>query len=196
MLEALRQPLEDGHVTIVRAGRAETFPARFQLIAAMNPCPCGRAGVEGARCTCPRLVADRYADRISGPLRDRIDLWVAMPPVPPALLVGEERPESSAVVAERIARTRERQIAGRSRLNARLSGRALRTACRLTRATEARAVELAELDRLSARGTERLLRVARTIADMAAVDVVGNDALEEAARFRSPVPALERRMAV
>ena len=196
VLEALRQPLEDGHVTIVRAGRAETFPARFQLIAAMNPCPCGKAGVEGARCTCQRSVADRYADRISGPLRDRIDLWVTMPRVPPAFLVGEARPESSSVVAERIARTRERQLQHRSRLNARLSGRALRGACRLTRATEARAVELAELDGLSARGTERLLRVARTIADLAGADVVGSDALEEAARFRSPVAALERRMAV
>ena len=196
VLEALRQPLEDGHVTIVRAGRAETFPARFQLIAAMNPCPCGKAGVEGVACTCPRSVAERYADRISGPLRDRIDLWVTMPRVPPALLVGDERPETSAIVAERIATARGWQLGRRGLLNGRLAGRALRGACRLTGSTSDRAVQLAELDGLSARGTERLLRVARTIADLAGAEVVGSDALEEAARFRSPVAALERRMAV
>jgi magnesium chelatase family protein len=196
VLEALRQPLEDGRVTIVRAGRAETFPARFQLVAAMNPCPCGRAGVEGAQCTCPRNVADRYADRISGPLRDRIDVWVTMPRVPPGLVVSAERPESSVTVAARILAARELQVRRRGRLNARLTGRTLRAACHLGRETEARTVGLAELDGLSARGTERLLRVARTIADLDGADLVTGAALEEAARFRSPSGALERRLAV
>jgi magnesium chelatase family protein len=152
--------------------------------------------VEGAQCTCPRNVADRYADRISGPLRDRIDVWVTMPRVSPGLVVSAERPESSATVAARILAARELQVRGRGRLNARLTGRALRAACRLRRDAEERAIGLAELDGLSARGTERLLRVARTIADLAGADIVTGSALEEAARFRSPTGALEQRLAV
>jgi magnesium chelatase family protein len=79
VLEALRQPLEEGRVAIARAGRATVFPARFQLVAAMNPCPCGFAGTSDRPCSCPVLVPARYQRRVSGPLRDRIDLWVAMP---------------------------------------------------------------------------------------------------------------------
>ena len=196
VLEALRQPLEDGRVTIVRAGRAETFPARFQLVAAMNPCPCGLAGEGEGTCTCPRGVAERYLGRISGPLRDRIDLWVSMPRVPPASLVGPTAPESSATVAARVAAARERQLGRASRLNHRLAGRALRAACRLAPGAEVRTVELAELEGLSARGTERLLRVARTIADLGGSEIVGRDELDEAARYRSPLRTLQRRMAV
>ena len=193
VLEALRQPLEDGRVTIVRAGRAETFPARFQLIAAMNPCPCGMAGTDRPGCRCKTGVADRYAARISGPLRDRIDLWVAMPRVPPAVLMEAARPESSAAVAARIAAARGRQAARGGRVNARISGRALRVACGLDRAAEIRAVDLSEAGALSARATERLLRVARTIADLAGADRVEASALEEAARFRDPALSLDRR---
>ncbi|HYU48829.1 MAG TPA: YifB family Mg chelatase-like AAA ATPase [Candidatus Limnocylindria bacterium] len=196
VLEALRQPLEEGTVTIVRAGRAETFPARFQLVAAMNPCPCGRAGQDGETCRCPNAVAARYTDRVSGPLRDRIDLWVAMTRVAPAAVVAIETPESSAAVAERVAAARRRQLARSGTLNATLAGRALRLACRLDRQAVARAVELAELEGLSARGTERLLRVARTVADLAGAGPVGCRALEEAARYRSPSRVLDRRIAV
>jgi magnesium chelatase family protein len=196
VLEALRQPLEDGRVTIVRVGRAETFPARFQLVAAMNPCPCGLAGEGDGSCTCQRGVAERYLARISGPLRDRIDLWVSMPRVPPAVLVGPTLPESSATVAARIAAAREIQHARCGRLNGRLSGRVLRAACRLSRAAELRAIELAELEGMSARGTERLFRVARTIADLAGADVVGRSDLDEAARYRSQARTLQRRLAV
>ncbi len=196
VLEALRQPLEEGTVTIVRAGRAETFPARFQLVAAMNACPCGRAGQDGETCRCPNAVAARYTDRVSGPLRDRIDLWVAMTRVAPAAVVAIETPESSAAVAERVAAARRRQLARSGTLNATLAGRALRLACRLDRQAVARAVELAELEGLSARGTERLLRVARTVADLAGAGPVGCRALEEAARYRSPSRVLDRRIAV
>jgi magnesium chelatase family protein len=196
VLEALRQPLEEGTVAIVRAGRAETFPARFQLVAAMNPCPCGRAGQDGETCRCPNAVAARYTDRVSGPLRDRIDLWVAMTRVAPAAVVAIETPESSAAVAERVAAARKRQLARSGTLNATLAGRALRLACRLDRQAAARAVELAELEGLSARGTERLLRVARTVADLAGAGPVGCKALEEAARYRSPSRVLDRRIAV
>jgi magnesium chelatase family protein len=196
VLEALREPLEEGRVAISRVGRATTFPARFQLVAAMNPCPCGNAGVDGAICKCGPTLPERYLARISGPLRDRIDLWVLMPRVPPAALVRAAEPEGTAVVGRRFVEARARQL-GRlpGRLNGRISGRALRAACQLGPAAERRAVELAELERLSGRGTERLLRVARTIADLAGAEVVEEPHLEEAARFRSAVGRLESQLA-
>jgi magnesium chelatase family protein len=197
VLEALREPLEEGRVAIARVGRATTFPARFQLVAAMNPCPCGQSGTDGQGCTCPPNVPERYASRISGPLRDRIDLWVVMPRIPAAALVTANAPEDSATVAARIADARSRQL-GRppGRLNGRVSGRALRAACALDEFGERRAIELSELERLSGRGTERLLRVARTIADLAGAPRVGPDHLDEAARFRSPASRAFQRMAV
>ncbi len=187
VLEALRQPLEDGHVSVARAGRATTFPARFQLVAAMNPCPCGLAGDDPGRCSCSPGVPERYAGRVSGPLRDRVDLWVTMPKVPPASIVRGTEPESSAVVRERItvARSVQRRRSD-GRLNGRTSGRELRRLCGLSQVTARRAIELADLEGLSGRGTERLLRVARTIADLAAEPVVSAAHLDEAARFRSP----------
>jgi magnesium chelatase family protein len=196
VLEALREPLEEGRVAIARVGRATTFPARFQLVAAMNPCPCGQSGTDGAGCTCPPNVPERYASRISGPLRDRIDLWVVMPRIPAAALVTANSPEDSASVAARIAEARSRQLARPpGRLNGRVSGRALRAACALDQVGERRAIELSELELLSGRGTERLLRVARTIADLADRTQVGPDHLDEAARFRSPVSRLSQRLA-
>lgn len=185
-LEALRGPLEDGRVAIARVGRAIVFPARFQLLAAMNPCPCGGAGTDAAACRCQAGVAERYAARISGPLRDRIDLWVTMPRIAAAEHVRGPDPEGSAAVAARIEVARRRQLDRAGRLNARLSGRALRTACGLGGRAESRVIELAELEGLSARGTERLLRVARTIADLGECATVGEPHLVEAARFRSP----------
>ena len=186
VLEALRQPLEDGHVTIARVGRATRFPARFQLVAAMNPCPCGMAGDPDGSCICPVGIPERYTGRISGPLRDRIDLWVTMPRVAPAAVVAGLEPEGSAVVGERIAAARSRQRDRSGRLNGRLTGRALRSACRMTPETRRQAVALATIEALSGRGTERLLRVARTIADLAGDDDVTEMHLAEASRFRSP----------
>ncbi len=125
-------PLEDGAVSVVRVGRAETFPARFTLVAAMNPCPCGMLGAADRVCSCPPRVPERYLRRVSGPLRDRIDLWVAVDRVPPAVLVGPASPEPTVVVARRIAAARDRQRArtpGRS--NGRLRGRELRAQCAL-----------------------------------------------------------------
>ena len=193
VLESLRQPLEDGFVAIARVGRATRFPARFQLVAAMNPCPCGFAGTE--RCTCPIGTPERYTGRVSGPLRDRIDLWVTMGRVGTRALIAGRDPESSAEVAARIAAARGAQERRAGRLNGRLSGRALRTVCGLSPTTVARAVALADLESLSGRGTERLLRVARTIADLADAPVVTSAHLDEAARFRSPAARLETRQA-
>ena len=187
VLEALRQPLEEGVVAISRVGRAGVFPARFQLVAAMNPCPCGMAGTEPPACRCPQPIVDRYLRRISGPLRDRIDLWVTMPRVPPGVLVGTSAGETSAEVAERIAAARKRQLARPGgALNARIDGRVLRAVSRLSPMAQRSLIDLAEVGALSARGTTRLLRVARTIGDLAGEPVVSRSHLEEAARFRSP----------
>jgi magnesium chelatase family protein len=187
VLEALRQPLEEGRVEIARASRAAVFPARFQLIAAMNPCPCGMAGSGDGRCTCREGVPERYVARVSGPLRDRIDLWVAMHRVPALTFIAGPPAEGSAAVAARIVAARARQL-GRPpfRLNARVGGRVMRRLAGLTPAAEARFSLLADAERLSGRGTDRLLRVARTIADLAAAPTVLEAHLDEAARFRAP----------
>jgi len=187
VLEALRQPLEEGRVVIARAGRVMAFPARFQLIAAMNPCPCGYAGSEPeTRCRCTRNVVERYDRRVSGPLRDRIDLWVTMVRIPAETLLAMREPEASAAVAPRIAEIRARSLARNvGQLNGRLRGRALRAACLLSEDARKRMIALAEGESASGRGTERLLRVARTIADLEGADAVRSRDLEEAAWFRS-----------
>jgi magnesium chelatase family protein len=185
-LEALRQPLEDGYVAIARVGRAAVFPSRFQLIAAMNPCPCGHAGEGDGRCRCKPAVVDRYAARISGPVRDRIDLWVHMPRVRAHEYVRVAAPEGSASVARRIAESRGRQIERDGCCNSRLTGRALRAACAFGPAEQDHAIRLAEMEGWSARGIERLLRVARTAADLDGSARVEAAHLDEAARFRSP----------
>ncbi len=187
VLEALRQPLEEGRVVIARAGRTMTFPCRFQLVAAMNPCPCGFAGTlpEG-RCRCTPGDVERYGRRVSGPLRDRIDLWVTMPRMSAGAIVAVRDPEGSTVVGARIAVARARSALDRGTLNGRLRGRALRRACRLSPAAAGRVVALADDELASGRGTERLLRVARTIADLDGSMSVEAVHLDEAAWYRSP----------
>ena len=186
VLEALRQPLEEGRIAIARAARTAILPARFQLVAAMNPCRCGNTGTPQP-CECPPNGPERYVGRISGPLRDRIDLWVGMPRLPAAALIAGAEPETSAVVAARIADARRVQLARPPHaLNGRVAGRALRAACLLTPGARRRAIALADMERLSGRGTDRLLRVARTIADLAGEAAVQGAHLEEAARWRAP----------
>lgn len=186
VLESLRQPLEDGRVAIARAAGSVTLPARFQLVAATNPCPCGYAGIED-RCACAHGVPERYVGRLSGPLRDRIDVWVTLARVPAGTIVSGADPEPSSVVAARIAAARARQLARPgTRLNARVSGRALRSIAALSHGAGARLASLADAELLSGRGTERLLRVARTIADLEGAPAVDVAHLEEAARWRPP----------
>lgn len=195
VLEALRQPLEDGHVAIVRAGGATLFPARFQLIAAMNPCPCGGATGPDVGCACRPGAPERYAARVSGPLRDRIDLWVQMPRVPAAALVGRTTGEPSRAVAARVVACRDVARARGGVTNARLAGARLRAACGLRGTEEVLAASIATTAGLSARGVERLLRVSRTIADLDGAEAVRGSHLEEAARFRVPVGAASGRLA-
>ena len=170
-LETLRQPLEEGRVTIARAARTVTYPAQFMLVAAMNPCPCGFRDDPTRECRCtPQMVA-RYRGRLSGPLLDRIDAVVHVPPVPLAALQawGTEGPavESSAAVRERVLAARERQSRrlGPGGTNARIRAGQLFEHARLPPAARRLLDTAAERLGLSARGYERILKVARTIAD-------------------------------
>lgn len=171
-LEALRQPLEDGTVYIARARARAWFPARPLLVAAVNPCPCGYRGHPTRACRCSQKERVRYLGRLSGPLLDRIDVHVSVPPVDVVQLTSETRAESSAVVRERVRRARSvqqaRQTSGitAGALNAVLSPRELETIGRLDRAGRARIENAMTSLGLSARAYVRVLRVARTIADL------------------------------
>ena len=184
VLEVLRQPLEEGTVRIARAARTVAFPASFMLIGAMNPCPCGYLGDAVRRCRCAPLQIARYASRLSGPLRDRMDLTVGVSALPARELIGSVPGEGSDQIRARVVAARERQMARDGRLNARLQGRELRA--RTTCAAAARRMFDAALTRLAltARGHDRVLRVARTIADLDLAEHVGSDHLAEALQFR------------
>jgi magnesium chelatase family protein len=183
-LEVLRQPLEEGTVRIARAARTASFPAQFMLIGAMNPCPCGFAGDPARACRCTPAQVARYATRLSGPLRDRIDLTVAVASVPAHELQSEELAESSAAIRERVVAARERQILRGGVLNARLHGRALRA--RSTLAPDARPLVAQAMTKLSlsARAYDRILRVARTIADLDDAEQTFAQHVAEALQFR------------
>lgn len=186
-LEGLRQPLEAGHIAIVRARCAVTFPCRIQLVAAMNPCPCGRLTSGKDECTCDPPTVRRYTQRVSGPLLDRIDLQVDVVRVPWRDLADEESAERSAVVRDRVLEARARALRRPGgRVNAELTDRELREACRPTAGALALLGETAEASRLSARTCRRILRVARTVADLAGSDRVRDDDVLSAARLRLP----------
>lgn len=190
-LEMLREPLESGVIHLSRAARQTSFPAQVQLVAAMNPCPCGWLGDPARGCgySCER--AERYRARVSGPLLDRIDLHVEVPPVPAATLAQDRAGEDSETVRERVVRARERQTRRQGCANARLDGARLSEFVALS--GEDRAFIAGALDRLrlSARATDRVLRVARTLADLACEERVERHALLEALSYR----ALDRAVA-
>jgi magnesium chelatase family protein len=184
VLEVLRQPLESGRITVSRAAGHADFPAAFQLVAAMNPCPCGYLGHFSNRCHCKAHAIAAYRSRISGPLLDRIDLHVEVPALPAAALSREAPGEASAAVRERVARARERQLQRQGVCNARLAGRAAeRITAADTEASDALRRAGASLA-LSARSHHRILKVARTIGDLAGEERVAAHHVNEALAYR------------
>ncbi len=184
VLEVLREPLESGRILISRAARQAEFPARFQLVAAMNPCPCGYAGDSSGRCRCTPDQIERYRSRISGPLLDRIDLHVEVPRLPHADLRNGTDVECSASVRQRVVVARERQLGRAGKPNALLASREIELHCALSDTGQALLERAVEKLGLSARGYHRILRVARTIADLAAAADVGDTHLAEAIGYR------------
>jgi magnesium chelatase family protein len=193
-LESLRQPLEEGVVTISRAAHSSVFPADFVLIAAMNPCPCGFLGDPKHMCKCAPIAVEKYMGRISGPLLDRIDLHIEVPPVPFEDLSKPGDGTGSASMREQVYKAREIQLKrfgkGAGRLNGRMVSRQIRTHCKLDADGQASLKEAMEALGLSARAHDRILRVARTVADLAGSEAITQDHVAEAIGYR----ALDRKL--
>ncbi|MDQ3557054.1 MAG: YifB family Mg chelatase-like AAA ATPase [Gemmatimonadota bacterium] len=190
VLEVLRQPLEDAEVTISRAALSLTYPARFMLAAAMNPCPCGHFGDTQRQCACTPQAVQRYLGRVSGPLLDRIDLHVEVPAVRVRDLQDQRRGEPSEAVRERVARARERQrerFADRAEVhaNAHMAPRDLREFCKVSEACDALLRTAINRLGLSARAYHRVLKIARTLADLEGVPDIGTPHVAEAIQYRS-----------
>lgn len=187
-LEVLRQPLEENAVTISRAIGSLTFPARFQLVAAMNPCPCGFRGDPKRNCNCSPQQIERYLSKISGPLLDRIDIHLEVPPVPFRELSDERTGTNSETMREDVVRAREvqqRRFGSAEQVNGKMTPRELRGYCKLASDAETLLRDAMEQMGLSARAHDRILRVARTIADLAEEDAIGVAALSEAINYRT-----------
>jgi magnesium chelatase family protein len=184
VLEALREPLESGRVSIVRAARQAQFPARFQLVAAMNPCPCGHCGDRSGRCRCtPERIA-RYRGRISGPLADRIDIKLEVPAPREAELASPAAGEGSDAIRERVARAREVQMARQGKPNSLLGTREIDRHCATDREGDQLLRHALARLLLSARGYHRVLRVGRTIADLAEKSTITAEHIAEAIQYR------------
>jgi magnesium chelatase family protein len=183
-VEVLRQPLEDGHVTISRVSATLTYPARVTLVCSMNPCPCGYLGDTRRECRCSAGQIERYQSRLSGPLLDRLDIFVEVPRLTRQELRGGERSEPSASIQERVMRARERQLARQGVPNGALPARGMREVCRV--AGEAEALLSRAIDRmgLSGRAHDRVLRVARTVADLEGAGEISAHHLAEALNYR------------
>jgi magnesium chelatase family protein len=190
VLEVLRQPLEDGVVTLSRAAVSLTYPARFTLVAAMNPCPCGYQGDPTRQCRCDSASVERYLARVSGPLLDRIDIHLRVPAVAYRDLASREAGERSAAIRERVDRARARQterFQGQPGVhaNAHMSSRDLRLYCAISEPVEALLRLAITRLGLSARAYHRVLKIARTIADLAGAEEIGTDHVGEAIQYRS-----------
>ncbi|MBR6509548.1 MAG: YifB family Mg chelatase-like AAA ATPase [Clostridia bacterium] len=189
VMEALRQPLEDGKVTISRVAGSLTYPSSIMMVAAMNPCPCGFFGHPTKECTCSQNAVHKYLNRISGPMLDRLDLHVEVPPVDHKSLSGDMKEESSAVIRERVNKARkiqtERYKGTGVTCNARLTPALLKKYCVMTE--EAEKYLGLSFDRLgmSARAYDRILKVARTVADLAGSEIIEKEHIFTAISFRS-----------
>ena len=184
VLEVLREPLESGRITISRAARQADFPARFQLVAAMNPCHCGYRGHPNGSCRCTPAQVARYRDRISGPLLDRIDLHVEVPALAEEELLASAAGESSPAVRSRVVRARSEQVRRQGRPNARLTGREAEEMAQLDREGRRLLAEATSRLALSVRAHHRVLKIARTLADLEGCARVGVPHLAESLRYR------------
>jgi magnesium chelatase family protein len=189
VLEVLREPLESGRVSISRAVRKAEFPARFQLVAAMNPCPCGYLGHYGGKCRCTPDQVARYRGKISGPLLDRIDIHIEVPAVPQEELLAQGGGESSDAVRCRVSAARERQLARQGKTNAELGTKEVERHCRSDRAGETLLKQAIFRLGLSARAYHRVLKLARTIADLAGAEAIAATHVAEAVGFRRRLEA-------
>jgi len=186
VLEVMRQPMEDGKVTVSRAKMSVEFPASFMLLAAMNPCPCGYYNHPDKECNCPPGAVQKYLNKISGPLLDRIDLHVEVVPVPYAHLSGTSAGESSSVIRTRviIARERQRRRYKKNLTNAQLTTKMVREFCRIDSGGEKLLRDAMNRLHLSARAYDRILKVSRTIADLAGEEHIKPGHLAEAIQYR------------
>ena len=184
VLEVLREPLESGRINVSRAARQAQFPAQFQLIAAMNPCPCGYLGHYGGKCRCTPDQVLRYRSKISGPFLDRIDIQIEVPAVPPQDLSGTTGGETSDIVRERVVAARARMIARQEKENARLAASEIEKHCALDDKSITLLKQAISRLGLSARGYHRILKVARTIADLAANKSITAGHVAEAIQYR------------
>jgi magnesium chelatase family protein len=191
VLEVMRQPLEDGSVSIARASMSLTFPARFMLAAAMNPCPCGFFNDKSRDCHCSPPMIQRYISKISGPLLDRIDIHIDVPAVNYKELRAGSTPESSEQILERVMRAREVQLkrfagaGGRIYANAQMGAQQIRTFCELSSESERLLERAMQQQGLSARAHDRILKVARTIADLEGASDIQSQHLAEAIQYRT-----------
>jgi magnesium chelatase family protein len=184
VLEALREPLESGRVCVSRAARQAEYPARFQLVAAMNPCPCGYLGHFSGRCRCTPDQVARYRGKISGPLLDRIDIQIEVPSLREEELTSATQGESSTRVRSRVEAARARQVEERGKTNAHLSPKEVERFCVAEgEATALLKQAIARLN-LSARAYHRVLKLARTIADLSAAETIGAAHMAEAIQYR------------
>lgn len=185
VLEVLREPLESGKITISRAARQAEFPAQFQLIAAMNPCPCGYLGHPNGKCHCTPDQVARYRGRISGPLLDRIDIQIEVPAVPQEELMRQRiTGEKSSVIRQRVEKSHQLQLNRQGKTNSRLSVKEIDQFCSLDTASENLLKQAINRLNLSARAYHRILKVARTIADLSTTEKINNQHIAEAVQYR------------
>jgi magnesium chelatase family protein len=187
VLEVLRQPLEDREISISRLKSKYTYPCNFMLVASMNPCPCGYYGQPDNRCNCAPYIVNRYISRISGPLLDRIDMRIEVNPIPGTRLMSDERAEATIKIKQRVTVARDKQLqrfGGRINTNSQMGPSDIRKFCKLGQSEQRLLLTALNKLNLSARGYNKILKVARTIADLDYSDYITSSHLAEAIQYR------------